>query len=64
VWPRGISVVRFLPPTHAVIALGKVLTLGRGLGSVTYELGALAVLSLLYLGLGAWLFKRLRMRAA
>ena len=61
---HGVSPFDILPPTHAVIALSKVLTLGRGLGSVTYELGALAVLSLLYLGLGAWLFKRLRMRAA
>jgi ABC-2 type transport system permease protein len=47
-----------LPPTHAVVALGKVLTLGAGLGDVVFELAALAVLSLAYFALGVWLFKR------
>jgi len=51
-----------LPPTHAVAALGKVLTLGAGIGDVAFELAALALLSLAYFALGVWLFDRRRMR--
>jgi len=50
-----------LPPTHAVVALGKVLTLGTGLRDVAFELMALLVLSLAYFGLGVWLFGRRRL---
>ena len=51
-----------LPPTHAVVALGKVLTLGAGLGDVAFELSALLVLSVAYFGLGVWLFGRRRLK--
>jgi ABC-2 type transport system permease protein len=51
-----------LPPTHAVVALNKVLTLGVGLEGVLYELTALLVLSVLYFVLGCWLFQRMHMR--
>ena len=54
----------FLPPTHAVVALNKILTLGASLGDVTYELTALVVLSVLYFVAGAWLFKRMHLRSA
>jgi ABC-2 type transport system permease protein len=52
-----------LPPTHAVVALNKVLTLGAGLGDVIYELAALLVLSALYFAIGVWLFKRTHLKA-
>lgn len=61
VFGREIGAYDFLPATHAVVALNKVMALGAGPGEVAYELGALAVLTLLYYGLGIWLFQRTRM---
>ena len=55
---RTIGLYDILPPTHAVVALNKVLTLGAGLGDVLYELVALLVLSALYFAFGVWLFQR------
>ncbi len=60
---RTIGLYDILPPTHAVVALNKVLTLGAGLGDVVYELTALLVLSALYLAAGVWLFKRRHLRS-
>jgi ABC-2 type transport system permease protein len=53
-----------LPPTHAVVALNKVFTLGASLGEVTFELSALTFLTILYFGLGVWFFSRTQMRAS
>lgn len=47
----------FLPHTHAVVALNKVLSLGVGLEDVAFELVAMTVLSVLYFIAGVWLFK-------
>lgn len=60
---RTIGLYDLLPPTHAVVALNKVLTLGVGLEGVIYELTALLVLSVAYLAVGVWLFKRIHLRA-
>ena len=60
---RSISPYDFLPPTHAVVALNKILTLGASLGDVAYELTALVVLSLLYFFGGVWLFQRMHLRS-
>jgi len=57
-----VGLFDLLPPTHAVVALNKVLTLGVGLEGVLYELTALLVLSLGYFALGCWLFQRIHMR--
>ena len=54
----------FLPPTHAVVALNKILTLGAGLNDVTYELTALLLLSALYFAVGVWCFRRMHLRSA
>ncbi len=54
----------WLPTTHAVSAMNKILGIGMGLGDVLYELCALAVLSAAYFSLGVWQFKRRRMVAA
>jgi ABC-2 type transport system permease protein len=58
-----IGLYDILPPTHAVAALNKILTLGAGLGQVTFELSALVILSVLYFALGVCLFKRFHLRA-
>ena len=59
---RSIAVADFLPPSHAVVALNKIFTLGAGFGDVLYELTALIVLTGLYFGIGVWLFQRTQMR--
>jgi ABC-2 type transport system permease protein len=58
-----VGLYDFLPATHAVIALNKILTLGAGLHEVAYELTALTVLSVLYFGIGVWLFKQYHLRS-
>ncbi len=60
---RGFAPTDLLPPTHAVVALNKVFTLGAGLGDVLYELAALTILSMLYFAIGVWLFQRTHLRA-
>lgn len=60
---RTIGLYDILPPTHAVVALNKVLTLGAGLGDVAYELTALLILSVIYFAAGVWLFQRTHLRA-
>ena len=47
----------FLPHTHAVVALNKVLSLGAGLDEVAFELLAMTLLSVIYFMTGVWLFK-------
>ena len=59
---QEISLYDILPPTHAVAALNKVFVMGAGLSEVSYELGALTVLTLLYFAFGGWLFKRTQMQ--
>ena len=50
------------PPTHAVAALNKILTLGADLSEITFELSALAILSAIYFFIGVWMFKRFHLR--
>jgi ABC-2 type transport system permease protein len=52
----------FLPPTHAVIALNKIFTLGAGAQDVVFEVSALIILTALYFSIGVWLFQRTQMR--
>ena len=61
---RTIGLFDVLPPTHAVVALNKVLTLRAGFGDILYEVAALSILSLLYFGIGVWLFQRIRLHKA
>jgi ABC-2 type transport system permease protein len=60
---HDFGVYDILPPTHAVVALNKVLTLGAVLDEVVYELTMLTILSILYFVIGAWLFKRYHLRS-
>ena len=59
---RGFALPDLLPPTHAVVALNKIFTLGAGFKDVAFELAALTLLSALYFGIGVWLFQRTQMR--
>ena len=52
----------FLPTTHAITAFGKILNQGMGLGDVAFEMGAIAVLTVLYFAFGIWLFTKRHMR--
>jgi len=61
---HGFALPDLLPPTHAVIALNKIFTLGAGPGEVVFELASLTVLTLLYFGVGVWFFSRAQMRAS
>jgi ABC-2 type transport system permease protein len=53
-----ISIYDILPPTHAVVALNKILSLGAGLSEVTYELVSLTFLTLVFYGIGIWAFDK------
>ncbi|MBO9490068.1 ABC transporter permease [Endozoicomonas sp. G2_1] len=46
----------FLPLTHLVTGARKVITEGASLADISYHLGILALMSAVFLGLGAWLF--------
>jgi ABC-2 type transport system permease protein len=58
-----ISPYDFLPPTHAVNALNRILTLGAGFKDVIFELAVLTILSVIYLVFGAWLLNRMHLRS-
>jgi ABC-2 type transport system permease protein len=60
----SIGLWDWLPTTHAVSVMNKVLGIGVGLDQVVYELVMLTLLSALYFAAGVWLFKRRRMVAA
>ena len=57
-----LSYADFLPPTHAVIALNKIFTLGAGFKDVIFEISMLIFLTILYFGAGVWLFQRTQMK--
>ena len=59
---REIGLYDFLQPTHAVVALNKILTLGASLGDVLFELAAVLILAALYFVVGVILFHYRRMR--
>ncbi len=62
-WGHGFGLYDILPPSHAVTALNKVLTMGAGFHDILYELAMLTVLSLLYFSAGAILFRRFHLRS-
>jgi len=61
IFGHGFAIYDLLPPTHAVIALNKIFTLGAGPGDVIYELIMLTLLTALYFGIGVRLFKRVNL---
>jgi ABC-2 type transport system permease protein len=54
----NVSIYDIFPPTHAVVALNKILTLGEGVKGITYELISLTILALIYYAVGIWIFQR------
>lgn len=52
----GLGPLDILPTVHAVRALQEILLMGSGIGDVIGEIGAMALLSIIYFGLGWWLF--------
>jgi ABC-2 type transport system permease protein len=57
-----ISIYDIIPPTHAVVALNKILTLGAGVSDIWYEIISLILLSLIYFGIGIWVFQRRQLK--
>ncbi len=60
---RSFNVNDILPTTHSITAFGKILNQGAGLEDVVFELGAVAVLAVVFFAAGVWLFTRRHMRA-
>ncbi len=61
---RSVNVNDVLPTTHTISALDRIMTSGGDLGDVAFELGAIAVLTAVFLAIGTWLFARRHLRAA
>jgi ABC-2 type transport system permease protein len=61
---RAINVNDVLPTTHTISALDRIMNSGGDLGDVTFELGAIAALTVVFLAIGTWLFARRHLRAA
>ncbi len=60
---RAININDLLPTTHAINAMSKILNFGAGLSDVLFELGAIAVLTIVLFAFGIWLFTRRQMQA-
>ena len=60
---RSFNVNDILPTTHSIAAFGKILNQRAGLSDVVFELGSIAVLTVLYFACGIWLFTRRHMQA-
>jgi ABC-2 type transport system permease protein len=58
---HGFAIYDILPPTHAVIALNKIFTLGAAPADVLYELVMLSILTIVYFSAGVGLFKRVNL---
>ena len=61
---RTIHLYHVLPTTWAVEAMRQTLTFGAGLADVRFALGAMALLSVLFLAAGALLYRRARLAPA
>jgi ABC-2 type transport system permease protein len=59
---RQFALNDVLPPTHAVIALNKILSFGASLGGVWYELAMLGGLTVVYFAAAVWIYKRTQLR--
>ena len=59
---QAVGLYDLLPPTHAVVALNKILTLGVGFKDVANELAALVALSIIFFAVGVGLFQRMHLK--
>ncbi len=53
---RSLDANDVLPTTHSIAAFDKVLNQGARLGELTFEMGAIAILSVGFFAVGTWLF--------
>jgi len=60
---RAMNINDLLPTTHAISAMSKILNFGAGLNDVAFELGAIAVLTIVLFAFGIWQFTRRQMQA-
>jgi ABC-2 type transport system permease protein len=58
----GVSITGLMSPTHAVSALYDLLIMKKQLPDIWPQLLCLAVISVVYFGIGLWFFKRRHMR--
>lgn len=61
---RTIDLNAVLPTTHAISALGSIMTTGAGLRDVVFELTAMVGLTVAFYVAGTWTFVRRHLRAA
>jgi ABC-2 type transport system permease protein len=59
---RQFALNDVLPPTHAVIALNKILSFGASLGEVWYEMAMLCGWTVVYFAAAVWIYKRTQLR--
>jgi ABC-2 type transport system permease protein len=57
-----VTLPGFMSPYHAVLALRKIMIMNMGLLDVLPEIAALATLTLLYFGIGVWVFQKRHMQ--
>ncbi len=61
---HSLGLLDILPPSQAVVALNKVVSLGAGLDDILFELSVLIVLSIIYFAVGVWMFQKMYLRRA
>jgi ABC-2 type transport system permease protein len=57
---HSIGVFDFIPATHGMMALEQVLVSGAGWTQIAFRAWVMLVLSLIYLGLGVWIFGKIQ----
>ncbi len=58
----GLNLQGLMSPTHAVLALKKVMIFNSGFTEIIPELSSLFILTIIYFAIGSWLFKKKHMR--
>ena len=53
-----VSIMGLMTPTHAISALNKTLVMNMDFSSIVPEIVSIVILTILYFGLGAIIFKR------
>ncbi|UCG86060.1 MAG: ABC transporter permease [Gemmatimonadota bacterium] len=61
---RSLNVNDILPVTHSIAAFDKILNRSAGLNELAFEMGSIAVLSVVFFVVGTWLFTKRHMRGA
>jgi len=57
-----VTLPGLMSPYHAVLALRKIMIMNMGLRDVLPEIAALVTLTLLYFGIGVWIFQKRHMQ--